>query len=860
MTKKTQRIVKKVAKNGAWAISDIFFIALKALGTGFMILLTTVAVFSCIFLIYLRTNISTGLEINPNDIALSEASVIFAIDPETGEEVDLVTLQWTEFRRNVTLEEVPEHLIEALLAIEDHRFWRHNGVDWYRTAGAFMNMFLSMRDTFGGSTITQQLIKNLTHEDDVTVQRKLQEIFRALEFERQWSKDEILEMYLNIIYFGHGRFGIGEAANFYFGKDVSELTLAESAAIVGITNNPSRFSPYANRRANKERQEIILRRMHELEFIDEHELRHAINEPLNFRRGEDETFQPVIYTWFEEAIIRDVIRDLQMRRGYNAQWATRVLYTHGLRIRATIDLEMQAIVDNIYQNRDNLPRVTGSTQPLQSGIIVADPFTGEVRALSGGTGAKTSNMLLNRATMTRRPPGSAIKPISVFAPAMEFGLIIPSSQYNDSPNTSLNGTTWMPRNADRSFRGVVTVETALRLSLNTVPAIILDEMGPSAGFSFLTDALGFQLNPADENYAPLAAGQLTNGATVREMTSGFTIFPTGGERMELRTYSRIYDTDGNIFMDNPPVGVRVLEENNAHMMTAILHQAVVNGTGGAANLGRSMPTAGKTGTSNESQDRWFVGFTGYYIAGVWTGFDTPARMSSQGNPAAHIFRMVMTPIHEGLETRQFTTPGRPTHRPPVGAGGIETTSYTLNLLDIMGSTISQQSRTGILGEEITVHAPALQYYEIVGDRSRTITLSSDPGRNQIVFVYRWIGSSTADPDNDDDDDGDEYTPPDELQPDLDPTPDPQPEPDPTPDPIPDPPPQPDPAPDPIPDPPPQPDPIPDPIPDPPPQPDPIPDPIPDPPPQPPAPPPDPDPTPEEPIWPDSLFPPVTPDT
>ena len=745
MNAKTKRIVKTVAKSGAWAVSDIFFIALKAIATVLMIVLTTGTVFACIFLIYLRTNISTGLDIDPEVFNMSQSSVIFAIDPETGEEIELVTLQWTEFRHTVTFDEIPEHLIMAAVAIEDHRFFRHNGVDWYRTAGAFMNMFLSMRDTFGGSTITQQLIKNLTHDDDVTVQRKLQEIFRALEFERQFSKEEILEMYLNIAYFGHGRFGVGAAAHFYFGKEVSELTLAESAAIIGITNNPSRFSPYANRRANKERQEIILRRMHELDLISEQEMRRAINEPLNFQRGEDEVFQRVVYTWFEETIIRDVIRDLQIMRGYSETWARRVLYTGGLRIISTINLDMQAIVDDIYKNRENLPRVTGSTQPLQSGIIVADPHTGEIRALSGGTGRKTENMLLNRATGTRRPPGSSIKPISVFAPAMEWGRILPDTQYLDSPEVSLQGTTWMPRNADRSFRGVVDVRTALRLSLNTIPAVILDEIGPSASFSFMRDALGFSLNPADEDYAPLAAGQLTNGATVREMASAFTIFPNGGERVELRTYSRIYGPDGEIFLDNTARSISVISENTANMMTSILVDAVVNGTGGAANLGRHMPTAGKTGTSTDSQDRWFIGFTPYYLAAVWTGFDIPARMSSQGNPAAHIFRMVMAPIHDNLDRREFDAPIRPT-RP--ATGGVATATYTVRLVDVMGQTILENQVTTVLGSEITITAPHLDYYVIVGETSKTITVSNDPDRNQVVFVYRWIGRPAETPPDD----------------------------------------------------------------------------------------------------------------
>jgi len=742
MTKKTKRIVTKVAKNGAWAVSDIFFLALKGVGTALLIALTTGAVFSCILLIYLRTNISTGLDLNTEHFEMSESSVIYYIDTETGEMRELVTLQGTQFRRNITLDEVPEHLIQSLVAIEDHRFFRHNGVDWYRTAGAFMNMFLSMRDTFGGSTITQQLIKNLTHEDDVTVQRKLQEIFRALDFERQFTKDEILEMYLNLVYFGHGRFGIGEAAHFYFGKHVSELTLAQSAAIIGITNNPSRFSPYANRTANKERQEIILHRMFELGYIEtEQDLRRAINEPLNFQRGVDETFQFVVYTWFEEAIIRDVTRDLMRKHDWSESMARMRLYNGGLRIVSTINMEMQEIVDNIYQNRENLPRVTGSTQPLQSSIIVADPYTGEVLALSGGTGRKTRNMLLNRATMTRRPPGSALKPISVFAPAMDIGLINPNTLYNDSYNVRLTGTTWMPRNADRSYSGMVTVRTALRRSLNTVPAVILDEIGPSHGFSFLSDALGFQLNPADEDYAPLAAGQLTNGATVREMTSGFTIFPNRGERVELRTYSRIYLPNGEIYIDNTVSSVRVISESTANMMTSMLYDAVVAGTGGAANLGRRMPTAGKTGTSTGSQDRWFVGFTPYYIAAVWTGFDTPARMSTQGNPAAHIWRMVMEPIHAGLETRQFddlvivpTRPGITTSTPSESL-----TTYTITLLDVNGNVIREEQRSATIGRDLTVAAPSLQYYEIVGSTQSTISISRDSGRNQVTFVYRWVG-------------------------------------------------------------------------------------------------------------------------
>ena len=733
MTVKTKRIVKKVAKTGVWAVSDVIFLALKAIGTVLLIAMTTGVVFVCIFLIYLRSNLTAELDVAPTDFSMSLSSEIYYIDANTGRETKLVTLQSTEFRRWVDYNEMPEHLINALVSIEDHRFFRHNGVDWYRTAGAFMNMFLSMRDTFGGSTITQQLIKNLTQEDDVTVQRKLQEIFRALEYENWHEKDEILELYLNLVYFGHGCYGIGAAANYYFDKEVSELNLAESAAIVGITNNPSQYSPYANRESNKERQLVILSRMYELGYIPtEQEYRQARLVNLHFQRGEDYEYEQVIYTWFEEAIINDVIADIIREKGWSEQRAKRILYTGGLKVIATIDMDMQDLVDSIYQDPESLPRVTGSAQQLQSGIIIADPYTGEVKALSGGVGKKTRNMLLSRATMTRRPPGSALKPISVYAPAMENGLLTPDTIYDDSEYVTLNGTTWMPKNADRKYSGLVTVRSAIINSLNTIPAVVLDQLGTQKSFRFMRDDLGFDLHPSDEAYAPLAAGQLTRGATVREMTSAFTIFPNSGERVALRTYTVVYDSNGDIFINNTPEYTRAISEATAYWMTSMLHDAVTSGTGGSANLGRSMPTSGKTGTSTDSKDRWFVGFTPYYIAAVWTGYDTPAPMRSTGNPAAQIWKKIMAPIHEGLETRDYNNPGDIKQRP---VAGVDTSYYTIKCVDNFGAVLYEESIRAVVAREITVNAPEFESYRLVGDSQKTIIVTGDLIRNTIIFIY-----------------------------------------------------------------------------------------------------------------------------
>jgi len=737
MTVETKRTLKKIAKNSFWIASDVLFLGLKAIGTLALIAVTTGVVFAFIFLYYVRSDIATGLEINPADFSMSRSSVICYVDSVTGQEREQVTIQSTQFRRWVDYDEFPEHLIDALVAIEDHRFFTHQGVDWFRTAGAFMNMFLSMRDTFGGSTITQQVIKNLTHEDDVTVQRKLQEVFRALEYEKQYDKTEILELYLNLVYFGHGCYGIGAAAYYYFDKEVSDLTLSESAAIIGITNNPSRFSPYSNREDNKERQEVILHRMFELGYIKtENALRQAVNSPLNFQRGVDEEADQIIYTWFEEAVMREVIDDLVNVKGYSDLAARRLLYTGGLRIIATIDLDKQAIVDEIYQNPDNLPRVTGSVQQLQSGMILADPYTGEIKALSGGVGIKTRNILLNRATSTRRPPGSAIKPISVYAPALEYGLLTPDTLYNDSADVQLRGTTWMPRNVVRgSYSGMVTVRTALRNSINTIPAIILDQLTPSISYQFMTEVLGFKLSSEDENYAPLAAGQLTYGATVKEMASAYTMFPNFGQRVALRTYSKIYYYDGSTLLDNTPNYTPAISEVSAYWMTSMLHDAVVSGTGGSANLGRSMPTAGKTGTSSDSKDRWFVGFTPYYLAAVWTGFDTPAEMTSSGNPAAQIWKMIMEPIHEELETREFHVPANTELNPIDYSSTLETAMYTIRCVDNFGNILMEKTEREVVGTEVTENAPSIDGYRLLGQSFGAVEVTADPSRNIILFIY-----------------------------------------------------------------------------------------------------------------------------
>ncbi len=345
-----------MAKYGARTVGDVVLLILKVLGTLCLIGITTSLILACIFVMYVKTNLSSDLDISLDDFSLNLSSVIYYADSDTGQYQELVTLQSLEHRTWVYYEDIPEDIEHAAVAIEDRRFYKHNGVDWYRTSGAFVNMFLGMRDTFGGSTITQQLIKNITGEDEVTVQRKLLEIFKALEFEKNYSKEEIMEWYLNVVYFGHGRYGIGAAADYYYGKDVSELSLAECAALIGITNNPSLYSPYISLENNKERQVNVLSEMLSQGYITQEEYDEAVNEKLVFQRGEDEEVETVVYTWFEDAIIEDVIADIMELKGCSYTIAEQLLFTGGYQIYSTIDMDIQEKVDSIYENLDEIRR------------------------------------------------------------------------------------------------------------------------------------------------------------------------------------------------------------------------------------------------------------------------------------------------------------------------------------------------------------------------------------------------------------------------------------------------------------------------------------------------------------------------
>ena len=651
---------------------------LKVLGTLFLIGITTCAILGCFAATYIQTVILPQDTVDATAYSMNLSSTIYYTDPDTGAAVELRTLYGEENRVLVDYDEIPADLINALVAIEDQRFWTHDGVDWKRTAGAFLNMFLGMRDTYGGSTITQQLIKNMTQNDEVTVKRKILEIFRALEFERNYSKEDILVMYLNHIYLGEGCYGVGTAALTYFGKPVSELSLAECASLIGITNNPSRYDPYISdytRSENKRRQETILYEMLDQGYITQPQYDAAVAEELVFAGGEQGATSTSAYSYFEDQLILDVISDLQETYGWSRVYASQMVYNGGLTIYCTQDPNIQAKVDAVYEDLSNFDAPSSSGQQLQSAITVIDNATGNVVALAGGVGEKTGSLLTNRATQSLRQPGSAIKPIAVYAPALDLGVITPATVIDDSPYSfdGEGGSAW-PVNAVGYYRGLTDVYTAVEDSINTVAVKVLGYYtSPQVAFDFLMNNLGFstehlvvqeEINGtpySDIGLAQMALGGLTNGITTLEMAAAYAAFPRGGLYIEPRTYTRVEQVDQHtgvvtVLLDNVQESHAAMKDSTAWYINTMLRSVISSGTGTRASFS-GMTIAGKTGTTSARRDLYFVGYSPYYTAAVWSGYDTPERMSSSlQQTSANTWRMVMSSIHEGLENRSFPEP------------------------------------------------------------------------------------------------------------------------------------------------------------------------------------------------------------
>lgn len=634
---------------------------------------TTMAICGMAFALYVHKYINPTVDINLDDFRLNFTSFVTYID-KNGNEQTLEELHGSENRIWADIDETPLNLQHAFVAIEDNRFYTHNGVDWTRSIGAAMNYVVKFRDNFGGgSTITQQLIKNLTGDDETSVKRKVAEIMRALELDKKYDKDDILEMYMNTIYLGQGANGVKAAAQTYFGKDPIDLSLAECAAIAGITKNPYKYDPIRFPEFNKERRYLVLEQMQKYGYISEEEMNAAKAEELQLRQDTQEKEDEQVWSYFVDEVFNSVVEDLMEQKGYSKEVAKQMIYTGGLRIVSTLDPEVQAQMDAVFEDVDNLPGVLGKdgTMPQCSMVIMGQE--GEVKALYGGRGQKEGNLVLNRATRTRRSPGSSIKPISVYAPAIEMGLITPISVLDDVPKDfSVKSGGW-PKNSTngRVWQGRMTVKKAVEVSNNTIPVGLVQQMGAETAFDFAYNNMGLKSLEKGRNVqdrkgnskyvsdvalSPMALGGLTDGVTVEEMTAAYAAFGAGGMYYKPRVYSKVYDSQGNVILDNTAAGTAAMTEKTADYMLDLLINVVTGsqGTGARAKI-KGIETAGKTGTTDDDYDRWFAGLTPYYTGVVWFGYDTPQVVKGVStNPALAIWKSVMERVHEPLENKSFT--------------------------------------------------------------------------------------------------------------------------------------------------------------------------------------------------------------
>ena len=638
----------------------------KVFGTMVLVLFLTTLIFACLFALYVKNNLSAQVD-SIDGFTLDQTSVIYYEDPKTGQDVVLRKLYGGANRTWVKYEDIPKNLIHACIAIEDKRFEDHQGVDWVTTLKACVKMFLG-RGEAGGSTITQQLVKNITGRDEVTVRRKLVEIFSALELEKKYTKKQIMELYLNVIALGENCEGVESASQVYFGKSVSELDLAECAALIGITNNPSIYDPYINADKNKERQVIILDQMLEQKYITQEQHDTAVAEELVLHNASGEASgDEDYYSYFEDQVINDVVRDLSEKTGYDQTIVRKMLMTGGYKIYSTLNPDVQAAVEEVYQNLDNIPN-TASSQQLQSGIVIIDNKTGDVVAVAGGVGEKQGSLILNRATQSYLSPGSTIKPVSVYAPALELGLITPATVMDDTPYSFTDARHW-PKNSDSIYRGLMNINEAVGLSINTIPVKLVAQMTPEYSFEFAKEKMGLStlvssyVNAAGDTFsdvdlAPLAMGGLTRGVTVKAMAQAYATFANEGVYREARTYTKVVDSDGKVVLDNTQQSHVAMKDMTAWYITYMLENTVESGTGTAAQIA-NMTVAGKTGTTTSDFDRWFAGYTPYYTGVVWCGYDDPEEVvltDSSTNPAIVLWQKVMEQVHDGLPNKEFNKP------------------------------------------------------------------------------------------------------------------------------------------------------------------------------------------------------------
>ena len=645
------------------------------LALAFTVLVSLVIV--CTYLIiYMVSYVNGEAKIDIADYKENQAqtTIVYAYN-SNDEAVELTRLHGEQNRVWTSIDEIPERLQKAYIALEDKRFEKHSGVDWIRTLKAV----ITFGKSGGGSTLTQQLIKNLTGENGKTVSRKFYEILNALNLEKNASKATILEAYMNTVYMSHGCYGVKTTAEKYFGKDLSELNIAECASIAAITQNPSTNDPLLHPEANRKRQLTCLRNMLKEGYISQEEYDEAVAYEMVFTNSENyvkkdssddssnasSTAATEIQSYYVDYVIQSVINDLVSQCGYTKSQASKLIYNGGLRIYSAVDTSIQEQLEDVYVNKVTMPAYNKNVPDAQSAMTIMD-YSGRILAMVGGIGEKTENRGLNRAT-TPRQPGSSIKPLSIYAPAIEEKYVTWSTKiqnYGIAHYYSDGGTGPVNYGNDPgSPDSYVTVQHALCVSYNTVPAQILKQMGVDLSYKYATEKFRLSyLDESDKNMSSLAVGGASKGVTTVQMAAAFAAFGNGGKYYEPYCYYKVTNANGTkIYLQHQDSeGEQVISPDTADVMNKLLQTVVTDAAhmATARNYGISgFETFAKTGTTSDDKDRWFVGGTPYYVAAVWYGCDMPKQLSAyvSGSPSGKIFDEVMTRIHKGLTAKPFDT-------------------------------------------------------------------------------------------------------------------------------------------------------------------------------------------------------------
>lgn len=609
----------------------------------------------------------------------SQTTILYTVD-DAGKEIELARLHGEENRIWVDLDEIPKDLQDAFVALEDAKFPTHSGVDWKRTIAVAI---VPSKKGEGGSTITQQLIKNLTGERDVTYIRKFREIQNALNLEKHYSKETILEAYLNTLYLDAGCYGVQTASEYYFGKDVDELNLAECACIAAITQAPRGNNPIINPEENEIRRNYALKCMLNEEYITQEEYEEALAYDFVFTTDDDyvpdekddESTDDMIsvdennvgqtqeeqkvQSYYVDYVIDEVIKDLMDAHSYSYNEAWRLVYYGGLKIHVAVDTEIQNILEDVYYNRKGFPKAVNSYgEQVQSSMVVMD-YTGRVVGIVGQAGEKQEARSLNIATQSRRQPGSSIKPLSVYSLAIDSNMYTWSYPKIQNYGIVVDGDRW-PLNyggSPGSPDSYENIQQALAPSHNTVPAQIIQKLGLSRCYDWLIDKFKFtSLEEEDMNYSSLAVGGMQHGVYGIEMAAAYTTFGNGGVYYEPYCYYTVTNNSGSfVYLTHNDSGEQIMDRSSADVMNKLL-QTVATASDGTARAYRvtGFDMFAKTGTTSDEKDRWFIGGTPYYVCTAWMGYAEHAEeLDFSTNYCGQLYQNVMNEIHKNLPAKDF---------------------------------------------------------------------------------------------------------------------------------------------------------------------------------------------------------------